>query len=184
MTFRFDDVCVNVPMQLHNRMVAYLLKKFDNPKIIFGVSPVVFDMGYGFGKNNQRVFPSEIKALSDYTEFYKGSIAGVPKWENEMYITPASHGLCHVDHRLLSYGAQEMSILISCALTKSKIFVPPFNKWNTDTELVCIRHRIELVKFEDGWKSMEYNKYDKEHELYYLHAREWTMDNFKKWFEG
>ena len=95
----------------------------------------------------------------------------------------ASHGLVHVDHRLLDKSSQEMSILISSSLVNANIFIPPFNKWNKLTEEVCIENGIELIKFEDGWLCMEYNSYDDSHDKWYLHAREFTFDNFKKWFD-
>ena len=44
-------------------------------------------------------------------------------------------------------------------------------------------HGIELIKFEDGWLSMEHNKFNESHDRWYLHAREFTFDNFKKWFD-
>ena len=91
--------------------------------------------------------------------------------------------MIHVDHRLLSRDAQEMSILISSSLVKSKIFIPPFNKWNKDTESICEENGIELVKFEDGWLCMEYNEYVEEQDKWYLHAREFMFENFKKWFK-
>ena len=75
-----------------------------------------------------------------------------------------------------------MSILISASLVKSKIFIPPFNKWNKDTDEICKEHGIELIKFEDGWLSMEHNKFNESHDKWYLHAREFTFDNFKNWF--
>jgi len=87
----------------------------------------------------------------------------------------------HVDHRLLKKEAQELSILVSCSLSKSKIFVPPFNKWNKDTDEICEEHGIELVKFEDGWLCMEYNNFDVNHDLWYVHSREFTVESFKKW---
>ena len=79
---------------------------------------------------------------------------------------------------------QEISILISASLVKSKIFIPPFNKWNEDTEDVCYEHGIELIKFEDGWLSMEHNKFFDSHNKWYLHAREFDIENFKKWFDN
>ena len=96
-------------------------------------------------------------------------------------MTRVSHGLIHVDHRLLSREAQEMSILTSCSLAKSKVFVPPFNKWNKDSEDICREHNIQLVKFEDGWLCMEYNDFNPDQELWYIHSREFTLDSFREW---
>ena len=74
-----------------------------------------------------------------------------------------------------------MSILVSCALSKSKIFVPPFNKWDKNTESICQEHGIDLIKFEDGWLCAEYNKFDPSHDLWYIHNRAFKPGEFKKW---
>jgi hypothetical protein len=66
-------------------------------------------------------------------------------------------------------------------LTNSKTFVPPFNKWNRDTEAICSEWRVELVKFESGWKSMEHEPWDKAHGRWYLHPRFWTVDKMAEY---
>ena len=77
-----------------------------------------------------------------------------------------------------------MSILVSDSLAGgTKCFIPPFNKWNADTEDICDEHDIELVKSEDGWKCMEYNDFDENHGMWYLHAREFTFPEFEEWFD-
>jgi len=81
-----------------------------------------------------------------------------------------SHGLWHLDHSKISPELQEASIVTSCNLLNTRIFVPPFNKWNADTDRICDKHDIELVKFEDGWLSLEHNDFDKTHELWYFHS--------------
>lgn len=179
MTFRFDDVCMWSDMQTHNQMADYLRKEFPECKIIWAYSPLVHSSQHRTG----RVYPKRWNALSDYREFYKLDLSGFNILVRKD-IELASHGLVHCDHRLLSRGAQEMSILVSNSLiVYSKKFVPPFNKWNKDTEDICNENGIELIKFEDGWKSMEYNTWDAECNLWYLHAREWTMETFKSWFD-
>jgi D-lyxose ketol-isomerase len=77
-----------------------------------------------------------------------------------------------------------MSILVSSSLAKANVFIPPFNKWNADTESICNEHGIELIKFEDGWLCMEYNKFNPFHKKWYLHAREFNLDQFIKWFDA
>lgn len=172
-TFRFDDICINSDMNLVNDITDYLYEKFDDCEVIYGVSPMVHnDCG-------QRVFPKIFNALSDHKNFYRTNRIGLP----EMYtrVTKAGHGLIHIDHRLLTKEVQEFSIVASCSVVNSKMFIPPFNKWNSDTEWVCKTHGLTLIKFEDGWKSMEHNTYDKS-DKWYLHAREWDMDKIKQWF--
>jgi hypothetical protein len=179
-TLRFDDVCANADMHSLNEMSLFAHSL--GATIIYCISPLVQDMSHlGQSKDAQRIYPKIWNAMSDYRQFYQADIASIPKIPS--YVTTASHGLIHVDHRLLKKSAQEMSILVSCSLAKSEIFVPPFNKWNKDTQNICNENGIKLVKFEDGWKCMEYNKFDPAQKLWYSHHREFTVDSFKKWFE-
>lgn len=179
--FRFDDVCINADMNLINDMTNFLFDRFPTCVVLWGVSPLVHDMSEEKNEvTRQRIFPKILNAHSDYRKYYDVDLAGVPDLNTRA--TLAAHGLVHVDHRLLPKPAQEMSILISASLVKSKIFIPPFNKWNKDTDEICKEHGIELIKFEDGWLSMEHNKFNESHDRWYLHAREFTLDNFKKWF--
>ena len=68
-------------------------------------------------------------------------------------------------------------------LAKAKMFIPPFNKWNQHTKEICSEAEIELIKFEDGWLCMEYNNFNPEHDLWYVHSREFTLEEFKQWIE-
>lgn len=180
--FRFDDVCINADINLINKMTDFLFEKFPNCIVLYGVSPLVHDMSQSKTEvESQRVFPRILNALSEYKNFYNVDKLGIP--DTHKKATLAAHGLIHVDHRLLPKEVQEMSILISASLVKSKIFIPPFNKWNKHTEEVCNEHNIELIKFEDGWLSMEHNNFNYEHDKWYLHAREFSIDKFINWFK-
>ena len=181
LTFRFDDVCLNTNLGLLMEMTEHLYKIFPDCEVIYGISPMVHDMYTGDEVANQRVFPEVLNAMSDYRNFYKVDNTYIPVLP--MKVTKAGHGLVHVDHRLLCKGAQELSIIASCSLAKAKKFIPPFNKWNKDTEAVCKENGIELIKFEDGWLSMEYNNFNSDHKLWYLHSREWTFEKFVAWFQ-
>lgn len=185
-TFRFDDVCINADMDLIHEMTNFILdtrlERAKKYRVIWGVSPLVHDMTRFEGKVAQRVFPSIFNAMSDYRQFFHVDLAGTPPIHPSVEI--ASHGLIHVDHRLLTKSQQEMSILISCSLTKSSTFIPPFNKYNADTQDICREHKIKLIKFEDGWLSMEHNKFHQNHDKWYLHAREFTIESFKEWFNA
>tara|TARA_A100001201_G_scaffold142741_1_gene141819 strand:+ start:103 stop:654 length:552 start_codon:yes stop_codon:yes gene_type:complete len=177
--FRFDDICINTDMEKANKMARILLQRFENCEVLFCISPLVHDMGKSSCKTSERIYPKIYNAHSDFKIFYNVDACGVPDIIPE--VTRVSHGLIHVDHRLLSREAQEMSILTSCSLAKSKVFVPPFNKWNKDSEDICREHNIQLVKFEDGWLCMEYNDFNPDQELWYIHSREFTLDSFREW---
>ena len=179
--FRFDDVCINADMKLVNDMTDFLFDRFPDCKVLWGVSPLVNDMSNEKSDiSKQRIFPKIYNAHSDYRIFYRVDKAGVPKSHDKAIM--ASHGLIHVDHRLLTKEAQELSILTSASLVNAKVFIPPFNKWNKDTESICDEHGIELIKFEDGWLCMEYNNYNDGQQRWYLHAREFDFESFKNWF--
>lgn len=180
--FRFDDVCINADLKLIQRMTDFLYEKFPICKVIYGVSPLVHRMNTGDYVKDQRIFPEILNAMSDYRHFFKVELAGVPNMDARVY--RAGHGLVHVDHRLLTKEAQELSIVASCSLVGAEMFIPPFNKWNIDTDTICKDHNIDLIKFEHGWRSMEHNKFDaSEQILWYLHAREWTFEKFTAWFQ-
>ena len=180
-TFRFDDICINANMEETINIAEYIKKTIPSSEIIFCISPLVHDMASDKGASAERIFPKILNAHSDYRKFYKVDKCGVPKFPD--WITRAGHGLIHVDHRLLTKEAQELSIITSCSLARASIFVPPFNKWNEDTEDICKEHGIKLVKFEDGWLCCEYNEYNPKHNLWYIHAREFTFNEFIKWIK-
>jgi len=179
MRFRFDDISINSDMNLVQKMTNLIYNHFPDCQIIYGVSPLVHDMSAFNDKNSQRIFPQILNAMSDPLLHFLVDKAGVPEIGGGA--TLAGHGLVHLDHRLMGRQAQTMSILISCSLVKASVFIPPFNKWNKKTEEICNKNGIELIKFEDGWLCAEYNEFDPKHELWYIHAREFTYEKFKTW---
>jgi|SRR5688572_17727674 len=176
-TFRFDDVCINANIGHINAIASFMLERVPDAQILFGISPLVHD------HCGERVFPEVLNAYSDFRKFFAVSRAGIPSNLHPQAVL-AGHGLFHLDHRLIGYEAQEMSILASCALVGAKRFIPPFNKYNKFTEEICKDNGIELVRFEEGWKSAEFNKFDKYHDKWYLHARCWTLEEFVQWFNS
>lgn len=180
MIFRFDDICINADLDLVQRMTDFIFEQSPTNRVMYGVSPLVHRMRTGDKVKDQRIFPEILNAMSDYRNFFKVELAGIPALDHRA--VKAGHGLIHVDHRLLTKEVQELSIVASCSLVGADTFIPPFNKWNKDTERVCDNHGIYLVKFEDGWKSMEHNVIDWSHQYWYLHSREWTFEKFTQWF--
>lgn len=174
---RFDDVCINADMVNHMEIADHFIS--EGFHVIWAVSPLVHNVK-GDRVESQRVFPKILNAYSDFLHFYEVDSCGtIEKHTDKIEI--ASHGIVHVDHRLLDRSAQEMSIIVSCSLLKAKKFVPPFNKWTKSMQEICDAWGIQLIKFESGWRSMEHNKYDSSHNLWYLHAREWNLGKVKQW---
>lgn len=176
MILRFDDVSIN--SDLHNLygITDVFRGKYPEAQILYAISPLVHDCASETGKHCQRVYPRLFNAFSDWKRFLRPDFVGVPILRKD--VTNASHGLIHCDHRLLNRDQQEISILISCSLVRSNIFIPPYNKWNQVTEDICKANNIILIKFEDGWLSMEHNEFDENHSKWYLHDREFSVKSF------
>lgn len=174
MIFRFDDICINSNPINDWALTDYLLEK--GYKVIWAVSPLV-NKGCG-----ERVYPRVMNAFSDHRLFFNVDKAGIPEIHPD--VQKAGHGLWHIDHRLLSMELQEASILTSCSLIGARMFVPPYNKYNTDTISICKEHSIGIAMFEEGWLSAEYNEFDEKHKKWYLHSREWGVDKLIKWING
>jgi len=95
-----------------------------------------------------------------------------------------SHGLLHFDHSTASLETQELSILTSCSILQSSKFVPPFNRWNYDTEKICLENGIDLVKVEDGWVNLDRYDFNPVDEYFYFHPWNHTADDFIKKIGG
>jgi hypothetical protein len=91
----------------------------------------------------------------------------------------AAHGLFHVDHTKITRDAQEMSILASCNYLETRTFVPPFNRWNEDTQDICKENNISLVGPGEKWLSLEFNDFDPNHKLWYFHSWRYTAEEFR-----
>lgn len=181
MIFRIDDICMNTNMVKVNEFVDVIRHHIPYDVTIWCcISPLIHSNAEG-----ERVFPKVFKAMSNHKVHYEVDVLGIPQIPNGCI--HANHGLLHVDHRLLGYEGQEMSIVTSAHLTKSNIFVPPFHKWNKDTELICKENRIALIKFEDGWKHILHNKYEPDDKFarWYFHSFDLESPaKLVEWFEN
>lgn len=158
------------------KMTRYLQNR--GYAVMWAISPLTDS-----GAENGRVFRKQLSAQSSLLPFYYSmNQTFIPKSIEGVIL--ASHGLVHCDHRLLNYQAQELSILTSCGLVRTNYFVPPFNKWNEDTEAICREHGIKLQKFEDGWRSCEHEVFDEYSRIgYYLHPHCFNLKALKNWLK-
>jgi hypothetical protein len=145
--------------------------------IVWAVSPVCF--ATGDKEHVGRVFPSVIKAFSDVKVFFGGTKVFIPE-DVPDYVEISSHGIAHVDHRLLDRGAQEISILVSCAMLQANRFTPPFHHWNEDTKQICAQSVIKLDRFEDGWSSLDCDEFTTDDARWYCHPWKFTIDTFSR----
>ncbi len=183
MIFRIDDVSVNTDIPRLQGLLALINSIMPGEKIMLAVSPLVHHMPRNLpALERERAFPRILSAMSDHRKFFEVKHLGMPITQSSPLIQIASHGLVHADHRLMGREAQELSIVTSCSLVGARVFVPPFNKWNAHTEEICDEHAIELVKFEDGWRHVNYNKFDPTHERYYCHTHDVTHESLAAWF--
>lgn len=183
-TFRFDDVSVNTDWNKLDSMVRFLSSTFkaDQLRIIFAVSPAVYDMRECEKTlDRERTFHAILHTESDFRAFYRVERVGIPVLLDQyrkLGVEIAGHGMVHVDHRLLSRGAQELSILMSCALLKTTVFIPPFHKWNRKTAEICAEHSITLVKYDRSWRHLLYHPFDHRNPNYYVHTHDFHYQDF------
>lgn len=188
MIFRIDDVSLNTDQDGLAARMRTILERVPRAHFMLAISPLVYsgrvDLAHP-DELGERCFPRRWNALSDHRVFYQVTAAGLPPTGIPFahVVSLASHGLVHVDHRLLGREAQELSILASCSLVGTKRFVPPFNKYNADTIAICREHGIELVQFEHGWRHVRHNAFDPEHSRYYFHTHDTSPEWFSEWFD-
>ena len=186
---RIDDISINISQDRLDHLLRSARDKFADLTILLAVSPAVFDMKKRDEEGGalERIFPSILNAFSDQRVFYQVEKIGIPEWLYDMSekynARLASHGLIHVDHRLLDFSAQELSILMSTSILSSKIFVPPFNKYNKNTIEICHENKIDLIKWEDGWRHLSYQKFKDDGAKYYMHLHDFPGNKIASLFE-
>ena len=179
---------MNISQNRLDELLERVRMKYPDLEFLLAVSPAVFEMTTSDDSDiSERIFPSILNAYSDHRVFYQVEKIGIPNWIYEIAqkynARLASHGLIHVDHRLLDYSAQEMSIITSTSLIGSKIFVPPFNKYNNETSEICSENNIELIKWEDGWKHLSYQDFSNDGSRYYMHLHDFPGDKLANLFK-
>lgn len=92
------------------------------------------------------------------------------------FVKVVSHGLIHAEHGELDKQTQYLSIMTSCNFLNTKIFVPPFMSYDSNTKEICDMNNVQLIDGKE-WHSMEMEKLNTSHKLWYFHH--WRMD-FKK----
>jgi len=182
---RIDDISTKTNPERLESFLERFSMRFQNFQILLSVSiGTILDEEE---PTSERVFPPLLNAMSDYRVYFNLTELGLPNWLPEIVrkfnCKVGSHGLFHVDHRLLSREAQEISILSSCSVLRTKIFVPPFNKYNQETMDVIQNSQLQLVIWESGWKHLAYQKLDQKGGNYYFHMHDFTDEQLQSIFE-
>lgn len=174
--FRNDDVNANTSRDKLSEIYGSIHAIFPNSEIWSCITLFA-------GKNKRASVYEDLPLKNKETNwFYRNANVFMPEHRHPMYKI-VSHGLYHVDHSKLDRGAQEMSILGSCAYLSSKIFVPPFNRFNQDTKDICFDNGI-LMPAEEKWKSLEWEKFDPSHKRWYFHSWRWKASDLKEILSG
>lgn len=171
MIFRNDDISSNTNL-VHVREIYDKIKsKYPTCRIISGVT--LFSRGGIKGSVYDDV-PFKNKPLKWFYDV-DSVVSNLDRIPGEI----AAHGTLHVDHTKLSRDAQEMSILTACNYLQTKLFIPPFNKFNDRTLDICVSNNIDLISGA-VWKSLEFNKFDSNYKFWYFHSWRYTINQFKK----
>jgi len=193
---RDDDVSANTNKTALLEMYAIFRRRFSDTEFWYATSPLSKKITETFAPNSvypdppfkhrERSFFYDVDNLGSIVTNLDGQVAvyfsgRYLKLDNSKVV---SHGLLHMDHSQLDRDAQEMSIITSCRLLDTDTFVPPFNKFNGTTKEICDDHGIQLIEYEGGWKSLEFNDFNPDHKLWYYHSWRWTPETFKEKIDG
>lgn len=170
--FRDDDISANTDFDNMEGCYKVIKELFPDSAIISGVNII------SRGNKNGSVYPNPPFKKNKVDWFY--NVDKFIQVEDLPKTIIASHGLIHVDHSRINHDAQEMSILSSCSMLGTKIFIPPFNKFNEDTLKICEDNKIEILLTSHGWRSLEYNKFDKNLSKWYFHSWRFTPETLRK----
>lgn len=170
--FRDDDINPNSDFDNVEGCYKVIKELYPQSEIISGVTI--------FGKNNTTgsIYPNPPFKSNPNKWFYNVDLFILPIDIPDTTI--ASHGLIHVDHSRIGTDAQEMSILTSCNLLNTKIFIPPFNKFNEDTLQICYDNGIKILLTSEGWKSLEFNKFDRNYNKWYFHSWRFSPETLRE----
>lgn len=175
MVIRLDDISPNTDPAKLDDLLSIIKNFLPDADIWLGVT--------FFAKfaSNGAVYP-ELPLKDKSMDFFFNVNRFMRLADREFNGKLCSHGLWHFDHTK-SMALAEASIITSCRLLESDTFIPPFNKWDYMTERFCSENGINLVKSqEDGWLSFEFNEFDPEKQLWYLHPWRWTPNMLREYF--
>lgn len=178
---RNDDVNPNTDYKELMEMYDIILESVPDAEIWTVWSPVCKQV-----KGSSHLYPKDDYPLKQQPLdffFKNANRLGLPL-DGGRYGKIASHGMLHFSHKNMPKDAQKMSIVTSCVLLNTKIFVPPFSEYDANTEAVCSDYGIRLVKCADGWKSLESEPFNPDHPLWFFHSWRYTPETFREIFKN
>ena len=173
--FRFDDVSPNTDFEELYKMFKVIKERFPKSRIISGINVLAKENAKG------SVYPFPPFKHKEMDWFFNVNV--FDNFKHRKLYEKASHGLFHFDHSNVPYEYQKFSIEVSCKILHTNVFIPPFNRYNEDTEFICKSAGIELIK-DKGWRSIDYNSFDYRYKRWYLHPRRWTGESLNEYFKN
>lgn len=177
MIIRNDDVNLNTDFMALDEVYAILRDMF--PKAELWSCVTLFSR-----KNNLGAIYPQIPFKNKPFEYFLEVDQICDRYNAPEGVKVVSHGLWHLNHTKIHPELQEASIVTSCNILNTDTFVPPFNAWDKDTERICLAHDIDLVKFEDGWRSIEHNSFNPSYPLWYMHSWMWDINKLVQYFQA
>lgn len=166
---RIDDISANTNFSILSNVVTLFKEKYPQSKVIVGVN--IFSKHFGI---TGQVYDDEYPFKDQPIEWFYDVNKILPKFSfNGADV--ASHGLLHFDHSKASEEMQRMSILTSCNLLNTDIFIAPFGRVNKDTINICETNHISLIT-QLGWKSLDYNQIDEKSKRWYIHLWKFNFE--------
>jgi hypothetical protein len=167
--FRNDDVNPSSNFKQIKEIYHIILNKFPNAEIyscinIFGQKNII---GSVYSKTNISMEKRNFYNVDCIFDFNQ-----LPYLYNIV-----SHGLLHFNHRLVTYDTQKFSILTSCSLLKTNIFIPPFWEWNDKTEKICTLNGINLWT-KENWINIDRETITPNSNYYCFHSWKFTPKTF------
>ena len=170
--FRNDDVNPNSNIEDIKAMYMIIRKYFPHAEIWSAVNMIAKTSKDG--SCYPAIKPKDIKFTDVNLIFDRKHL---PDLENI-----ASHGLLHLDHRNVDRDLQKYSILTSCALLNTKVFVPPFWRWNAETNQICEAAGVKLWT-EGDWFNIDNGPVRENHLLFCFHSWKFTPETFEERFK-
>jgi len=176
--FRNDDVCKNTNIFKLKKVYDVLTTYFSDCRIINCINVISRKTNRGSVYDEVPFKDNPVKWFYDINQFMDKELI------EQLPFEKASHGLFHVDHTKIHRDTQLMSIMGSTSYIGTTMFMPPFARWNEDTQSVCRQCGIKLLTDGRQWKSLEFEKFDPEHKFWYFHSWRFDQSTMRKVLDG
>lgn len=167
--FRNDDVNPNSNIEDIKKIYALIKQYVPDAKIYSAIN--IFAKTSDNGSAYQQIVHNEID-FKDVDKMF--DFSQLPFLENII-----SHGVWHLDHKHTDPEVQLYSIVSSCRLLNTNIFIPPFWRWNATTQQICRKNNIKLW-VNEPWVNLDDQPFDPSHKFYLLHSWKHTPESFEQ----